>query len=205
MQPESYDTYPCWMISDDLCRATTTASANATNVVKFYDSAARSVTANSLAHREQTRIYHLRNFNNWIKSIFINQYLEKLEQDPRPCILDLCCGKGGDQLKWAQSSAKHVTFVDISSASIETCRQRYDHLSRKHQRSLFTADFHVADCTADLRKSTSIQPSWYDLVSCQFSFHYAFESVIQVSKWAFFYPCFDVRQICYCLSSLGYH
>ncbi|THD23919.1 mRNA cap guanine-N7 methyltransferase [Fasciola hepatica] len=157
----------------------TTESANAANVVKFYDSAARSVTANSLAHREQTRIFHLRNFNNWIKSVFINQYVEKLGHSPGIHVLDLCCGKGGDQLKWAQSNVRHVTFIDISSASIDTCRQRYDQLYRKRQRSLFTADFHVADCTADLRKTILIRRNRYDLVSCQFSFHYAFESLTQ--------------------------
>ncbi|VDP85580.1 unnamed protein product [Echinostoma caproni] len=151
---------------------------NAASVVKFYDSNARSASANSLAHRQQTRIYHLRNFNNWIKSVFINQYLEKLGRNRGAYVLDLCCGKGGDQLKWAQTDTRHVTFIDISSASIDVCRQRYEQLYRK-RRSLYTADFHVADCTADLREKMRNQQGRFDLVSCQFSFHYAFESMKQ--------------------------
>ncbi|KAF5401346.1 mRNA cap guanine-N7 methyltransferase [Paragonimus heterotremus] len=158
---------------------------NAVNVTKFYDEAARCPTSSSLHYREQTRIVHLRNFNNWIKSILFNDYLQharnQFGHDTRFRILDFCCGKGGDQLKWAQAGVDHVTFVDISSASVDACKQRYNQL-RNRRRKLYTADFHVSDCTADISRSILCDRQ-YELVSCQFCLHYAFESFFQAHNF----------------------
>lgn len=55
-----------------------------------------------LEKRSQSRIFYLRNFNNWIKSILIGEFLEKVRQRKSRdiTVLDLGCGKGGDLLKW---------------------------------------------------------------------------------------------------------
>lgn len=57
-----------------------------------------------LAERFKSRIFYMRNFNNWIKSMLISEYLEKIKESIQfgsPLrVLDMCCGKGGDLLKW---------------------------------------------------------------------------------------------------------
>ncbi|GAA41291.2 mRNA cap guanine-N7 methyltransferase, variant 2 [Clonorchis sinensis] len=152
---------------------------NASNVINFYDNAARSTASNSLEYRRQTRIVHLRNFNNWTKSMLIGVYLEaareRFGRDCRLRVFDLCCGKGGDQMKWAQGHVDYVMFLDISCESVRACKQRYEQLQRKRPR-LYSADFHVCDCTADLSDNV-LRDRKFHLVSCQFSLHYAFESL----------------------------
>ena len=76
-----------------------------------------------LAARTQSRIYYLRNFNNWIKSVLINETVQHRlrrrrdagERSRRPlAVLDLGCGRGGDILKWKKARVGRVTFVDIA-------------------------------------------------------------------------------------------
>ena len=78
---------------------------------KLTDSIADSVVAKhyndrkdvGLQERTQSRIFFLRNFNNWTKSVCIADAIQRLRNsDPnaRLTVLDLCCGKGGDLLKW---------------------------------------------------------------------------------------------------------
>ena len=57
----------------------------------------------------QSPIFHMRNFNNWVKSVLIRTYLEKLKSSTHcTYVLDLCCGKGGDLLKWKEGSITHL-------------------------------------------------------------------------------------------------
>lgn len=60
-----------------------------------------------LAARNESRILHMRNFNNWIKSFLINKHMEEVRNgmssgDQRVSVIDLGCGKGGDLLKWSK-------------------------------------------------------------------------------------------------------
>ncbi|KAL5968200.1 mRNA cap guanine-N7 methyltransferase [Taenia solium] len=142
----------------------------------FYDAAARDKTKSSLFQRRESRIYYMRNLSNWIKGTLIARYLDlvyKRKRGDLVNILDLCCGKGGDQKKWQVGRVDHVTFVDISAASVDICKGRYESLKSgsSHSRP-FSADFIVHDCTTplDLRRI-------YSIVSCQFALHYAFESI----------------------------
>jgi mRNA (guanine-N7-)-methyltransferase len=57
-----------------------------------------------LHERTKSRIFYMRNFNNWMKSMLISEYLGKVREK---CalgdalrVLDIGCGKGGDLLKW---------------------------------------------------------------------------------------------------------
>ena len=54
-----------------------------------------------LQTRSESRIFYLRNFNNWTKSVLISEYIKKLRNDRKfkPSVLDLGCGKGGFNLK----------------------------------------------------------------------------------------------------------
>ena len=45
----------------------------------------------------------MRNFNNWVKSVLIREYLQN-----DAIVLDLCCGKGGDLNKWKEGRIEHL-------------------------------------------------------------------------------------------------
>jgi mRNA (guanine-N7-)-methyltransferase len=140
--------------------------------------------------RKDSRIFHLRNFNNWVKSVVISEFLEKVKRRKRVSddvnVLDIACGKGGDILKWQKGKIDHVIMADIAAKSIDECKDRYKKLERdqRHNRysreRLFTAEFFVADCTkkrlCDMYRNKGIK---LDMASCQFAFHYSFESYEQ--------------------------
>lgn len=144
-----------------------------------------------LAERRKSRILYLRNFNNWIKSMFINEYLQKIKDSSKygaPIrILDMCCGKGGDLLKWERANVSHVICTDIANVSVEQCEVRYNTLCEQHLNGrnsygkMFTCEFITCDSTLDRLRQKFKDPSVeLNLVSCQFAFHYCFESLNQV-------------------------
>ncbi|XP_052819124.1 mRNA cap guanine-N7 methyltransferase-like [Mya arenaria] len=136
--------------------------------------------------RMDSRIFYMRNFNNWIKSVVINEALQRVKGDKGHdrdiSVLDLCSGKGGDLLKWKKGNIRHIVCADIAETSVEQSEQRYrDMVSRERfSDRVFTAQFIAADCSKtrlkDKYKDADIQ---FDVCSCQFSFHYCFESLPQ--------------------------
>lgn len=139
-----------------------------------------------LAERNKSRIFYLRNFNNWIKSMLVNEYTTKVKdslQVGAPLrVLDMCCGKGGDLLKWQKGGISHLICTDIAEVSIDQCRARYEALAARSKRFApdFTAEFFVCDSTLDRLRERYRDPSVdLNLVSCQFAFHYCFESLPQ--------------------------
>lgn len=158
-----------------------------------------------LDERFNSPIFYMRNFNNWIKSMLINEYLGKVRDDKTlgaPFrVLDLCCGKGGDLLKWRKGSITHLICADIASVSVEQCENRYNDMKKKspYERGvpIFTAEFIAADCTkVRLREKYKDASVELDLVSCQFGFHYSFESISQAE-------CM-IRNVAECLRPGGY-
>jgi len=151
-------------------------------VAKHYDN----LPERGREQRSESRIFHMRNFNNWIKSSLINEYMDKLKSVPSDTgkaklkVLDIGCGKGGDLLKWQRSGAAHVVGVDIAATSIEQCKDRYHEMRGRNRDRIFDAEFYAVDCTKqrtrELYRDKDIQ---FDLVSCQFAFHYSFESLQQ--------------------------
>lgn len=136
-----------------------------------------------LAQRTLSRIFYLRNFNNWIKSVLIAENLNKLrDTDPHKTIsvLDLCSGKGGDLLKWKKGRIDHLICADIAATSVEQSEVRHKQNVQRERNKIFSAEFLVADCTKERLKTKFKNPNQlFDLVSCQFSFHYCFESYPQ--------------------------
>ncbi|KAJ8334939.1 hypothetical protein SKAU_G00405780 [Synaphobranchus kaupii] len=133
-----------------------------------------------LAARSQSRIFYMRNFNNWLKSVLIGEILDKVRRGPEQlCVLDLGCGKGGDLLKWRKGRIDRLVCADIAAVSIEQCQQRYSDMRRKCRPNerIFSAEFVVADCTKELLseklKGSEIS---FDICSCQFVYHYSFET-----------------------------
>ena len=158
-----------------------------------------------LAERSKSRIFYMRNFNNWIKSMLINEYLSKVKDQLKlgePLrVLDMCCGKGGDLLKWDKANITHLICTDIAEMSIEQCETRYKTMKDRGQRNsfsrLFTAEFFACDSTLNRLREHYKDPSIeLNLVSCQFAFHYCFESLKQAE-------CM-IRNASECLRTGGY-
>ncbi|KAL7738842.1 hypothetical protein ACLKA6_016748 [Drosophila palustris] len=138
--------------------------------------------------RHKSKIYFMRNFNNWIKSQLINEYMALIKQQKRIGealrVLDMCCGKGGDLLKWDKAAISHLICTDIAEVSVEQCQRRYQDIIQRADKSKFghkfTAEFFACDSTMvrlrERYKDASLQ---LNLVSCQFAFHYCFETLGQ--------------------------
>nr|XP_021185981.2 mRNA cap guanine-N7 methyltransferase [Helicoverpa armigera] len=140
-----------------------------------------------LRERFNSPIYYLRNFNNWVKSVLIQEYTDKIrEKDYGRSlrVLDICCGKGGDLSKWQKARVEHVVFADIADVSVQQCQTRYEDLgARSRGARLFSAEFIAADCTKDTLRDKYKDPSIsFDIVSCQFGLHYSFESLPQAKR-----------------------
>jgi len=143
-----------------------------------------------LEKRTESRIFYMRNFNNWIKSMLIGDFLEKIKDNKvdgaEVKVLDMCCGKGGDLLKWKKGEIDYLVGADIAATSIEQCQSRYDDTWGRggfNQQKRFGAQFITADCTKERLKDKYVKQNLqFDLTSCQFSFHYSFESIAQVDQ-----------------------
>ena len=82
--------------------------------------------------------------------------MQKIIQDKRhgdPIkVLDMCCGKGGDLLKWKKANITHLIAADIAGTSVEQCQIRYKDLTSNRSGDsgfapVFKAEFLTADCT----------------------------------------------------------
>lgn len=138
-----------------------------------------------LNERFNSPIFYLRNFNNWVKSVLIQEYTDKVREKDygRPMkVLDICCGKGGDLSKWQKARVERVIFADIAQVSVQQCQARYEDL-RKRCGRIYSAEFITADCTKETLRDKYTDPSInFDVVSCQFGFHYCFESLAQARR-----------------------
>lgn len=138
--------------------------------------------------RQKSKIFFMRNFNNWIKSQLINEYMSQIKDQKRMGdalrVLDMCCGKGGDLLKWEKAAISHLICTDIAEVSVEQCQRRYQDILQRAEKSKFankfTAEFFACDSTLVRLRERYKDPSLQlNLVSCQFAFHYCFESMAQ--------------------------
>ncbi|XP_026205599.1 mRNA cap guanine-N7 methyltransferase [Anabas testudineus] len=134
-----------------------------------------------LAVRSQSRIFFMRNFNNWLKSVLIGEILEQVRGagSRQISVLDLGCGKGGDLLKWRRGGISHLVCADMAAVSVEQCQIRYEEMKRKSfvNEKIFTAQFIAADCAKDELSEKLDDPElMFDICSCQFVYHYSFET-----------------------------
>ena len=134
---------------------------------------------NSLQDRHRTlssgsEILHLRNLNNWIKSVLIGKHMAKGHG-----VLDLACGKGGDLNKFKIGGVALYVGIDIAGQSVRDAVKRYGGDGGKggaRGPMRFPATFCVGDfCVCDL--DATLPPELkFHLVSCQFALHYSFSS-----------------------------
>uniref|UniRef100_A0A3Q3WX30 mRNA (guanine-N(7))-methyltransferase n=1 Tax=Mola mola TaxID=94237 RepID=A0A3Q3WX30_MOLML len=134
-----------------------------------------------LAARSRSRIFFMRNFNNWLKSVLIGEILEEVRATGarHVSVLDLGCGKGGDLLKWRRGGISHLVCADIAAVSVEQCQSRYDDMKRRSHGNerIYSANFITADCSKEvLSEKLDDAELMYDICSCQFVYHYSFES-----------------------------
>lgn len=132
-----------------------------------------------LKKRNESPIFHLRNFNNWTKSILLKKYItasrrnEFKPRQERHCFaLDLCCGKMGDAPKWRIGNINCVVGADIALESLKDGLKRYQdgHMYKKFSLSLIHADCTVSDIQSCLPDKNIL----FDICSCQFALHYGF-------------------------------
>ena len=179
----------------DSSNLTTTAATAATNdlVVSHYNSKSKV----GIDERKETRIYYLRNFNNWIKSVLIKEHIIKLNREKQSRsplrVVDLGCGRGGDLRKWMNSdNLGYVLFTDVAELSLVECQQRYD----ENKRIRFKADFLHMDFTIESFEEKFPVDVKFDMVSCQFVLHYSFETFAKANNFA--------KNVSACLSPGGY-
>ncbi|XP_055415108.1 mRNA cap guanine-N7 methyltransferase isoform X2 [Bubalus kerabau] len=154
-----------------------------------------------LEKRSQSRIFYLRNFNNWMKSVLIGEFLEKVRQKKKRniTVLDLGCGKGGDLLKWKKGRIDKLVCTDIADVSVRQCQQRYEDMKNRCRDNeyIFSAEFITADCSKELLTDKFCDREMcFDICSCQFVCHYSFESYEQADIM--------LRNACERLSPGGY-
>jgi mRNA (guanine-N7-)-methyltransferase len=87
----------------------------------------------------------------------------------------LCCGKGGDLNKWTNAGASYLVAADIAHRSVEHLIARYRSSGKGRRPSYGLLPLSGDLCHVDL--SAYLPPAlFFDFVSCQFAFHYSFES-----------------------------
>ncbi len=79
----------------------------------------------------------VKRFNNWVKSVLIQRYA-----CPAATALDLCCGKGGDLLKFKKANVRYYVGADHALQSIKDAMSRYNDVTPLP----FKATFICADC-----------------------------------------------------------
>lgn len=127
---------------------------------------------------------NLRIFNNFIKAVLIETtaqtVLQTLASGGKISVLDVCCGRGGDLLKWQHIRPNFLFMTDASVQCVAEAAARYStsegqstKASGTKQRG-FPAYFAVhdafdpeGDLLLDLKSKGPFQ-----LISCQFSMHY---------------------------------
>ena len=151
----------------------TQAAADVATVAAGYNA----LPNKSREERDETRIRGVRDYNNLVKRALIEQYARGAE-----CVLDLCCGKGGDLHKWTAARPRLVVFVDIAEHSVAECRTRYEQARRggggraTGPVPAFDARFAVADCFQSGLERVLPAGVQYDVVSCQMALHYSFST-----------------------------
>lgn len=128
--------------------------------------------------RDESQIIQLRSFNNWVKSVLIQEAI-KLNKSRRNqfSVLDLASGKGGDIQKWLPNSPKLIIMCDISDKAIEEAKVRFEKEKEKNEEMKTRAEFFVTDVFSDdLIKTIGKKILPVNIVSSQFAIHYAFET-----------------------------
>jgi len=118
----------------------------------------------------------LRKFHNWIKMRLITD-AQKTTQGTK--LLDVAVGRGGDIFKWSNARFKYVTGFDSDSKSIyekynfDGAIKRYTTVkSEANMPKCFFWNISATNPNVLNLLNSKDRGNIYDVVSCQFSFHY---------------------------------
>ena len=110
------------------------ADVGAAEADAFYSGLVR-----SLATRDQSRIFHMRAFNGWVKATQIaelnprSSVASKKGKLPGLRVLDLACGKGGDLGKWTlhPRGIRNYVGIDVARGSLKDAAIRARKMSKQ--------------------------------------------------------------------------
>lgn len=140
---------------------------------------------NSLESETPTNTIALREFHNWIKLSLIFES-KRLSNGTK--LLDLAVGRGGDIAKWSKARFKYVTGIDSDRKSIfekynfDGAIKRYQNISRNTATvpKCFFWHLSVTDPNIINLLNGKDRGTVYDVVSCQFAFHYFVQEIDMV-------------------------
>jgi SAM-dependent methyltransferase len=111
------------------------ADAGAAAADAFYSGLTR-----SLDTRADSRIFHMRAFNGWVKATQIQECDPRTSRSGKLRVLDLACGKGGDLGKWThhKRGMEHYVGVDVARGSLRDAALRVRKIRHKLRRCTFS-------------------------------------------------------------------
>ncbi|CAM9827871.1 unnamed protein product, partial [Ectocarpus fasciculatus] len=156
-------------------------------------------TVRNKSERHLSQIFHLRNLNNWVKSVLIGEANTIISNGVRSKkaidVLDFGCGKGGDIGKWlkCEKGIGRYVGVDIAKVSLEDFADRVRENPKRDKIDRFIcADMGVDDLDeSELNTYVLAESAWkkipravnrnsecdkFDVASCQFAMHYMFQT-----------------------------
>ena len=142
--------------------APTFSNSQAIDTDRFYSSVVR-----DLESRADSYLYHMRNFNNWVKAklIALARPVRKVTASSSRAaltidVLDLACGKGGDLMKWAlhQPSVRRYVGVDVARGSLRAAAARC--VKNRQIKALPSVTFVAADLGEDVLGAGKGLESW---------------------------------------------
>ena len=135
------------------------ANAGAAAADEFYSGLTR-----NLGTRADSRLYHMRSFNGWVKAtqiaeldpdILLSSAANNSKKRSRRAplrVLDLACGKGGDLGKWTlhQRGVENYVGVDVARGSLIDAAIRARTMSKRKTSRLRKCTFTLADLGEDV-------------------------------------------------------
>ena len=116
----------------------------------------------------------MREFHNFIKKMLIIQFASN-----KKTLLDIAVGRGGDLFKWQIANIKIVVGFDVHKNSIIEAKRRLKN-TLNNSKLPYTRYFegnildeHIHNRLYDVEsRIKGLQDNKYDVISCQFAFHY---------------------------------
>jgi mRNA (guanine-N7-)-methyltransferase len=130
----------------------------------------------------------LRKFHNWIKLQLI---LNATKTTKVESLLDIAVGRGGDLNKWARAKIKYVTGIDSdgdaifgkeSTVGFDGAIARFQGMKKSGRFIPKSYFWKMSALDPDILSKLNTKDSnkIYDIVSCQFAFHYFIENIDHV-------------------------